>query len=119
MPKVDYRATLAPNMFLIKQDVSKADTSYLFYLLSSYDYFNWLQTIALASAQPKLNKENIRSLQILLPPRVEQEQIVRQIQDKIKPLELAISVAKQQISLLQERKQIIINDVVTGKVKVS
>ena len=119
MPKVDYLTTLAPNMFLIKQDVSKADTSYLFYLLSSYDYFNWLQTIALASAQPKLNKENIRSLQILLPPRVEQEQIVRHIQDKIKPLELAISVAKQQISLLQERKQIIINDVVTGKVKVS
>lgn len=118
MPKVDYLTTLAPNMFLIKQDVSKADTPFLFYLLSSYDYFNWLQTIALASAQPKLNKENIRSLQILLPPRVEQEKIVRHIQDKIKPLELAISVAKQQISLLQERKQIIINDVVTGKVKV-
>jgi hypothetical protein len=31
---------------------------------------------------------------------------------------LAIESANKQIALLQERKQIIINDVVTGKVKV-
>ena len=33
-------------------------------------------------------------------------------------IDIAVSNATQQISLLQERKQIIINDVVTGKVKV-
>lgn len=36
----------------------------------------------------------------------------------ILPIDNAIDIANRQITLLQERKQIIINDVVTGKVKV-
>ena len=118
MPIVDYPTSLAPNMFLIKQDESKITTNYLYYLLLSKSYFSWLQTIALSSAQPKLNKDNIRSLPILLPPKSEQERITNSIQQSLKPIEKAISISNNQISLLQERKQIIINDVVTGKVKV-
>ena len=118
MPKVDYPASLAPNMFLIKQDQEKITTDYLYFLLLSKSYFSWLQTIALSSAQPKLNKDNIRSLPILLPPKSEQERITNSIQQSLKPIEKAISISNNQISFLQERKQIIINDVVTGKVKV-
>ena len=36
----------------------------------------------------------------------------------INPIDSSISQCNKMISLLQERKQIIINDVVTGKVKV-
>ena len=118
MPKVDYLTTLAPNMFLLKLDNTKVLTDYIYYLLLSKAYFNWLQTIAIASAQPKLNKDNIRTLPILIPTIDEQKAIVDRIANAIKPLENLISITQKQISLLQERKQIIINEVVTGKVKV-
>ena len=48
----------------------------------------------------------------------EQTKIAESLDLAIKKLDTAISNASKQISLLQERKQIIINDVVTGKVKV-
>ena len=48
----------------------------------------------------------------------EQTKIAESLDLAIKKLDTAISNATKQISLLQERKQIIINDVVTGKVKV-
>jgi type I restriction enzyme S subunit len=119
MPKVDYLTTLAPNMFLLKLDNTKVLTDYIYFLLLSKAYFNWLQTIAIASAQPKLNKDNIRTLPILIPTIDEQKAIVDRIANAIKPLENLISITQKQITLLQERKQIIINEVVTGKVKVS
>ena len=52
------------------------------------------------------------------PPENEQVDIVKFLDVKNKKTEELIECHKRLISLLQERKQIIINDVVTGKVKV-
>ena len=49
----------------------------------------------------------------------EQIKIVKYVKSKIDPLNRSIRLSEQQIVLLQERKQIIINEVVTGKVRVS
>ena len=119
MPKVPYPTTLAPNMFLLKLNESKIYTKYIYYLLLSNCYFNWLQTIATSSAQPKLNKDNIRQLIIIHPINIkDQYDIVLYIKKKIHSIDELISQCNKMIFLLQERKQIIINDVVTGKVKV-
>ena len=119
MPKVPYPTTLAPNMFLLKLNESKIYTKYIYSLLLSNCYFNWLQTIATSSAQPKLNKDNIRQLIIIHPINIkDQYDIVLYIKKKLHPIDESISQCNKMISLLQERKQIIINDVVTGKVKV-
>lgn len=48
----------------------------------------------------------------------EQAKIVEFIKKNVDNFDSAISNCQRQISLLQERKQIIINEVVTGKVKV-
>lgn len=58
--------------------------------------------------------------EFLIPtcPKEEQIQIVSQIEKMFVNIDQAIANASKQIALLQERKQIIINDVVTGKVKV-
>lgn len=56
---------------------------------------------------------------ILTCPKDEQCQIVSHIENMFVSIDQAIFNATKQISLLQERKQIIINEVVTGKVKVS
>lgn len=55
---------------------------------------------------------------IPLPSMKEQIIIIQQLDKETEKLNNIIRTCKKKISLLQERKQIIINDVVTGKVKV-
>lgn len=115
MPKLDFRASLAPNMFLIKTKSSLLHDFAKNFFIAIFDK---IQTIAVSAAQPKLNKQDIRSLPILVPPLEEQIMILSYINDKTSSIDEAITDCERMISLLQERKQIIINEVVTGKKKV-
>ena len=65
-----------------------------------------------------LSQQLLKGLPILLPPLKEQREIADYLDNQIIGIDSCISNINKQISLLQERKQIIINDVVTGKVKV-
>lgn len=65
-----------------------------------------------------LSQQLLKGLPVLLPPINEQVEIAKYLSQETSMLEQAITAHNQQITLLQERKQIIINDVVTGKVKV-
>lgn len=56
---------------------------------------------------------------LLIPSEDEQKHIVGFLDEKTSAIEKSIENISRQISLLQERKQIIINEVVTGKVRVS
>lgn len=58
------------------------------------------------------------NIMIPVPPLEEQTAIYNHINPLINNIAAYIEKCKNQITLLQERKQIIINDVVTGKVKV-
>lgn len=113
MPKVDYPATLAPNMFLIKQYKKDLNTKYLWHLLSSKMFFNYLQIVALSSAQPKLNKENIRQTPIVIPPIIEQEQIAKYLDWKCGEVDRIVEVRERQIKLLAELRTSVISRAVT------
>ncbi len=65
-----------------------------------------------------LSQQLLKGLPILLPPLKEQKKVADYLDNKIAGIDSCISDINKQISLLQERKQIIINDVVTGKVKI-
>lgn len=68
----------------------------------------------------RINAIIAKNAQIALPASInEQKNIVSFLDEKISMFDSAISNCQRQITLLQERKQIIINEVVTGKVKVS
>lgn len=68
--------------------------------------------------QPNISQDTIKNEKLMVPPLDEQYNIIDYIDKKCIPIQTSIDTANKQISLLQERKQIIINDVVTGKVKV-
>ena len=61
----------------------------------------------------------LKDFQIIFPTLAEQRNTVEHIKKTIKPIEKLIVLSEQKINSLRERKQIIINEVVTGKVKVS
>lgn len=73
---------------------------------------------SLATAQPGLAVERINGLYLPYPALEEQNGIALFLKNKIDKIDLYAKYCQRQITLLQERKQIIINEVVTGKVRV-
>ncbi len=55
----------------------------------------------------------------IIPSKIEQQKICDFLDENCSALDSAIISCKKQIDNLIERKQIIINELVTGKVKVS
>ena len=68
---------------------------------------------------PIINQSDTGLIDMIVPPKSEQQAIVAYLDKEMQRFDSAISNCQRQIALLQERKQIIINEVVTGKVKVS
>jgi type I restriction enzyme S subunit len=56
---------------------------------------------------------------IPLPPLSEQEEIVKYLDAETGKIDRAIEVKRRQIELLRERRQIVIDEAVTGKVRVA
>jgi len=82
------------------------------------DYLN-NNTNGATNSQKRVAPDTIYNLLIALPPQEEQHKIVQAVERQINPIEESISRCEQKIALLTERKQILINDVVTGKIKVA
>ena len=77
-----------------------------------------LNRYATASAQPGLAVENIKGLMMPVPDYKEQNDIADYIEKQTKPIDDSIERCNKMIGALTERKQILINDVITGKIKV-
>ncbi|MGO4771110.1 restriction endonuclease subunit S [Flavobacterium sp. W22_SRS_FK3] len=61
----------------------------------------------------------LKGLSVLVPPKSEQLEIVNHLDNSTKKIDIAISLKKQEIEKLKEYKMSLIDEVVTGKVKVS
>lgn len=90
------------------------DYDFLAYVMEAADYTLYIT----GSAQPKLSQANLNCVKLPIPPLEEQKAIVDYLSKRTSKIDEAIGESNKMISLLQERKQIIINEVVTGKVKV-
>ena len=73
---------------------------------------------AMGGGQPNISQDIIKRLKVPVPPLSEQQQIIDHIEKQIACIDKAIAKQQQTIDLLKERKQIVINDAVTGKIKV-
>lgn len=98
---------------ILKPKVDSYD--YMAYLMELFDYNPYIT----GSAQPKLSQEQLGTIRLCIPPIDEQNKIAIHLNRHLHGFDSAITNCQRQIALLQERKQIIINEVVTGKVKVS
>ena len=92
-----------------------ADCKYLYYQALTIPF----KLYATSTAIPSMTQTDLYNNPMCFPCKEEQKAIADYLDLAIKPFDSAISNCQRQITLLQERKQIIINEVVTGKVKVS
>lgn len=118
VPECSCPMTLAPNLYLLKTKASDINNRYLMHYLSSTKPKSQLAILNKSTTLGALYKDDVKSLQIALPPIDEQLLLAQFIDKELDKVDSVISNCNRQISLFQERKQIIINDVVTGKVKV-
>ena len=87
---------------------------YYYYLATCFDYPYYMSQTTL----PSMTSFDYNRMKLPIPPENEQVVIAKFLEKENQKIDELIECHKRQISLLQERKQIIINDVVTGKVKV-
>ena len=92
--------------------------SYLFFVLQSKFYQLQVQLGWSYGTQQNIGMRTLEKLKVTVPPVCEQVMIANKIKEKLVPINNAIKIANEQITLLYERKQLIINNVVMGKVKV-
>ena len=95
------------------------NTHYLMYMMMSDAMQKQILLSMAGAAMPRITLIKLNNFLAVKPPIDEQIKIVKYVKSKIDPLNRSIRLSEQQIVLLQERKQIIINEVVTGKVRVS
>ena len=91
---------------------------YLAYLFASTKWRGQVRSMVNGVKVFSITQSIINNALIILPSKKEQQEIANYITKRIVIIDKAIRRHNERISLLQERKQIIINDVVTGKVKV-
>ena len=92
---------------------------YYAYLFKSRAWKSQIQSLVNGVKVYSIGKRILKTSTLLIPSESEQKEIVKVLDLKTAAIEKSIENISRQIALLQERKQIIINEVVTGKVKVS
>ena len=91
---------------------------YLAYLFASRNWRGQVRSLVNGVKVYSITQTILKSVYVVLPPIEEQLSIAEYLNVKVGNINKKIKSIENYISLLQERKQIIINDVVTGKVKV-
>lgn len=94
------------------------DYRYLYYNIKSLRPY-WMKLAASSRKDPNISQEIIRNMDVPVPGIDEQTKIVQYLDRKCTTINTSISNAQHQIDLLQEYKQSLITEVVTGKRKVT
>ena len=91
-------------------------------------FLNYILSCDLGQSQVRFNMsggnregltiEGIRDFQITLPPISEQEQIVKYLDKQTEEIDTLIQLEQKKIETLQEYRQSLISEVVTGKIRV-
>ena len=117
--KEDLKNIYIQNSIMIVRGAENLLNDYLCFFMQSINQKGYIEYICNKATIPHFTKEKVGAVIIPLPPFKKQVEIVDYLNTAIAPIDDAIKNCNNQISLLQERKQIIINEVVTGKVKVT
>jgi type I restriction enzyme S subunit len=91
---------------------------YLFYFLSSSFFQKQVQMYWSLGTQPNIGMKVLENLQVIVPPLTEQKEIADYLNTKTSQIDKIIETINTQIEKLKELRKTLINDVVTGKIKV-
>lgn len=97
----------------------KISSKYYFYRFLSSQFIEKINSITDGVKMPRTNPTKINCLEIAFPPLSEQTAIANYLDEKTQKIDAIVSNIGKQIDTLKELRKTLINDVVTGKIKVS
>lgn len=115
----DIKACYAGYLIKASCDKRRMLPEYLHYYTQSGAYECWKNSVFIQSTIQNIGADKYQMMYIPVPSKDEQKQIVEYTMRKSQIFDAAISKAQHQVELLQEYKQSLITEVVTGKRKVS
>lgn len=115
----DIKACYAGYLIKASCDKRRMLPEYLYYYTQSGAYEWWKNSVFIQSTIQNIGADKYQMMYIPVPSKDEQKQIVEYTMRKSQIFDAAISKAQHQVELLQEYKQSLITEVVTGKRKVS
>ncbi len=101
--------------FLIKTNICKADSKYVFYFTQTYPYKLWVISESMRSGQPGINAEQLKTLNIPLPPLPEQRRIASALSD----IDSLISSLDELLEKKRNIKQGTMQQLLTGKTRLN
>lgn len=93
--------------------------TFLMYYLQSFVGQTQLRQLLKGGNREGLSGESFKNFYVLLPSPNEQQQIATYLDIKCSKIDHIVATQKKKIAYLQELKQSLITNVVTGKIKVS
>lgn len=115
----DIKACYAGYLIKASCDRRKMLPKYLYYYTQSGAYECWRNSVFIQSTIQNIGADKYQLMYLPVPSINEQQEIVEYVGKKSKAFDASISKAQHQVDLLQEYKQSLITEVVTGKRKVS
>lgn len=112
MPKGKGICTLGPNMFLLRTN-KKMLPQYLYYLGQSKSVEEQLKQKSTATAQPKLNKNDVKNVYVCIPSLKDQTKICNFIEKKCIEIGALSADVQAEIETLEAYKQSVIAEAVT------
>jgi type I restriction enzyme S subunit len=91
---------------------------YFYYSMMSSYFINTVSIKSLGITYPAINSSDLSDIKLLVPPHYEQIQIVEYIENELNQIDKLIEKATKQIELIKEYKTSLINEAVSGKIKV-
>ncbi|MGM9778938.1 MAG: restriction endonuclease subunit S, partial [Prevotella sp.] len=118
IPDLGNRIVTSVDNVIFRPDTDKYNKKFIVYYLNSNKFTEHANLIARGATMHRISRTMLGHQQVLVPPLTEQEEIVKYIESKIKPIDASIAKAKREIELLKELKQSVITEAVAGKIKV-
>jgi len=110
---------LGQRMVWLKINNKRVLSQFILYLIYSNVVRTYIDFLSAGSTVLHFNMADIKNIPVLIPPLVEQKSIIQYL-DKIESdVNHSIEIIKLQIAKLKEYKTTLINDAVTGKIKVA
>lgn len=116
--ELPYGESTANGSLAVITSYDMLDYCYLYYFMVSKSFKDHTELLINGMGVPHFTQGEMKKIVMPVPPQAEQQQIVTYLDSEMQRFDSAITNCQRQITLLQERKQIIINEVVTGKVRV-
>src|SRR5690606_13812375 len=111
------KATINPQLLVLKN--IKMNVDFYYEYLHSSVFFDLIKSNVIGSTIPTISETKIGNLPILTAPLSAQEAIVAYLDEVTNKIDQAIAQREAQIEKLKAYKQSLINEVVTGKIRVA